>query len=474
MSRINKVIQQKEMAVQKRGIPVANTAIPVYDTNGRIINPEKKRRDTRLAIAIIAVTAILSFIYLPQMFLGEEKVNSENAAVKYDTSAIKLSSDALKNNPSKDFDGDGIENSEESSEGTNPWFIDSDLDGLTDYCELYVTKTNPKEFNKDYLIDQQKKYDEKKDKSLGSPYKIGNVILWADDYESKAYGSVVKTTTGYRFCNFSGYAQFPEDEGKYAYKVENGVRKSLTYREDERVWKVSSGDTVELYKKELEGTVDFSFFGMHIYASDNLATSLLSKILPDRGFITATAKTKMDVDPDTRDSTITDIKKVKYKKKDTYRFTMNTNKLNDLQFVRQTIKEENDCVAVSLYNKNEGEYVAIVYGYTYEGDLLLADKDSLEPVGVLSTTEKAKKIMNESGTLVSYSYFDFEGFGFNSLNGDRISFFATSSGDTQKNRLGDNSENTVEQNDSSENRTDTQDGESSNISDTAPENDTAE
>lgn len=82
--------------------------------------------------------------------------------------------------------------------------------------------------------------------------------------------------------------------------------------------------------------------------------------------------------------------------------------------------------------------------------------------------------MNESGTLVSYSYFDFEGFGFNSLNGDRISFFATSSGDTQKNRLGDNSENTVEQNDSSENRTDTQDGESSNISDTAPENDTAE
>ena len=204
MSRINKVIQQKEMAVQKRGIPVTNTAIPVYDTNGRIINPEKKRRDTRLAIAIIAVTAILSFIYLPQMFLSEEKVSSENAAVKYDTSAIKLSSDALKNNPSKDFDGDGIENSEESSEGTNPWFIDSDLDGLTDYCELYVTKTNPKEFNKDYLIDQQKKYDEKKDKSLGSPYKIGNVILWADDYESKAYGSVVKTTTGYRFCNFSG------------------------------------------------------------------------------------------------------------------------------------------------------------------------------------------------------------------------------------------------------------------------------
>ena len=116
MSRINKVIQQKEMAVQKRGIPVTNTAIPVYDTNGRIINPEKKRRDTRLAIAIIAVTAILSFIYLPQMFLSEEKVSSENAAVKYDTSAIKLSSDALKNNPSKDFDGDGIENSEESSE----------------------------------------------------------------------------------------------------------------------------------------------------------------------------------------------------------------------------------------------------------------------------------------------------------------------------------------------------------------------
>lgn len=444
MSRLNKVIQQKEQAIQKRGIPAKNMTIPIYDASGRIINPEKKKKEKRLAVIIIVVTGILAFIYMPQLFMADSADFIENETVKLDASAIKLSNDALKNNPAKDFDDDGIENSEETSEKTNQWFIDSDGDGITDYCELYITKTNPREANAGYPIDQQKKNDEKKEKSLGSPYKIGNVILWANDYESKAYGSVVKTTTGYRFCNFSGYAQFPDGEGRYAYKVENGIRTLLSYREDEKVWEVSSGDTVELYDNELEGTVDISAFGFHIYASDNLATSVLAKLLPDKGFITATAKTKMDVEPDTRENSTTDIKNVKYDKKDITRFTKNSNTLNDLQYVRQTIDEEEDCIAVSLFSPSEGEYVAVVYGYTYDGDLLLADSSTLEPIGTLTITEKARKIMNESGSLVSYSYFDFEGFGFNSLNGDRISFFATSSGDIDKNQLTDKAQSDSE------------------------------
>ena len=426
MSRLNRVVQQKENAVLKRNVPRKDKTVPVYDISGKTVNPEKKKRDRNLGIVLLVVTAFVAFIYMPQLFISETE-KSKTVKVDIDSSAISLSSTALKGSPSRDFDGDGIENSEETVQGTNPWQIDSDGDGLTDYCEIYITKTDPTSADEGYLVDEQKKSDSQKDKNLGSPYRIGNVILWADDYTSKAYGSIVKTTAGYRVCGFNGYIQLPESDGKYAYKVENGIRSKLEYLEDEDVWKVEDGDTIEVYEEELEEIVDFSFFGKHFYTSNNFLTGFMSNMLPNSGFVTATKKTKTDVEPDTRKSVTTDIKEVEYDKKDTTRFTMNTCTLNDLQYVRETINEKDSCVAVSLYDPSEGEFIAIVYGYTYEGDLLLADKNSKQPLGVLSITEKARKMMNEEGSLVSYSYFDFEGMGFSSQNGDRISFFADNS-----------------------------------------------
>ena len=52
--------------------------------------------------------------------------------------------------------------------------------------------------------------------------------------------------------------------------------------------------------------------------------------------------------------------------------------------------------------------------------------NTLEPIGVLSIEENARKIIDDTGSLLSMSYFDFSGFGFDSRNGDRISFFAAS------------------------------------------------
>lgn len=64
--------------------------------------------------------------------------------------------------------------------------------------------------------------------------------------------------------------------------------------------------------------------------------------------------------------------------------------------------------------------------------------NTLEPIGTLSITESARKTMNESGDIVSISYFDFKGFGFDSQKGDRISFFAATSPDGEKNLLQEN------------------------------------
>ena len=115
---------------------------------------------------------------------------------------------------------------------------------------------------------------------------------------------------------------------------------------------------------------------------------------------------------------------------------MNSNTLNDLLFVREAIKENDSCIAVSLFNKDRGEYIGIVYGYTADGSLLIADNKTLKPIGVLSITEKAKKIVDNTGSMVSSSYFDFDGFRFHSQNGDRISFFAASSDKVKSSNFG--------------------------------------
>lgn len=340
MRRLDDVLRANESAgTGKR--KKKKSVIPVYDMNGKTITPEKKKRESRIAVAVLVIGLTLVFIYVPQFVL--KNTTEKQVSVKTDTSAIRISNNALRDNPSEDYDGDGIENSEETSLGTDPWNSDTDGDGITDYAEVHVTNTNPLQAD-DLMTDMQEKQDEQKDKKVGSPYKIGNVILWADDYTSKAYGSVVECPDGYRFCNFSGYAQFADSNAKYAYRLKNGVRTLLPYRSEENVWKVSKGDLVELHKKKLKEIVEFDFFFRPVYAPKNTATSILAKILPDKGFITATEKTKKDIEPDTRNSVITKIQKPAYSKTDPSRFTMNSNTLNDLLFVREAIKENDSCI----------------------------------------------------------------------------------------------------------------------------------
>lgn len=436
MNRINQTIkknQKKTKSDQKE--------IPTFGVDGNVIIPGKKERQKKIKKVIIIASTVALFIYIPQFFMkGTSSSEKNKLAVSLDVSAVKRSTDAMKENSAADFDSDGIDNGEEQNQNTNCWFLDSDQDGLTDYCEIYITKTNPNKADIGYLIDKQKTEDEKKGKKVSSPYKIGNVILWADNYTSKAYGSVVETTRGYRFSKFSGYAQFPNSSGKYYYRLKDGIRTPLAYRADENVYRIEPYDTIEVYDKKLPRIIDLSIFGKHIYLNKNKFSSILATVLPSKGFISAQAKCRMDIEPDTRESTSTDIIKIEYDKEDASRYTMNTNSLSNLQYVRETIKK-GSCVEVSLYKPSKGEYIGIIYGYTYEGDLLIADADTLEPIGTLKITETAKKIMNNDGDLVSYSYFDFKGLGFDSKKFDRICFFAATN-DNIQNRMQETEETT--------------------------------
>lgn len=429
MNKINQTIKKNQKKIKKN-----QNEIPTFGVDGKVIIPGKKERQKKIKRTVVIVSVIALFIYIPQFFMGNTSSSEGNKlAVSLDVSAIKRSTDAMKENSAADFDNDGIDNGEEQNQNTNCWFLDSDQDGLTDYCEIYITKTNPNKADVGYLADKQKTEDGKKGKRVSSPYKIGNVILWANNYTSKAYGSVVETTRGYRFSNFSGYAQFPDSSGKYYYRLKDGIRIPLTYRADENVYEIEPYDTIEVYNKELLRIVDLNVFGKHVYLEKNKFSSILAVIFPSKGFFSAQVKCRMDIEPDTRESTTTDIIKIEYDKEDASRYTMNTNSLSNLQYVRETIKK-GSCVEVSLYKPSKGEYIGIIYGYTYEGDLLIADADTLEPIGTLKITETAKKIMNNDGDLVSYSYFDFKGLGFDSKKFDRICFFAATT-DNIQNRM---------------------------------------
>lgn len=444
---LNERLRQKDKAIIKKEKKKKRTIVPVYDTKGRIITAEKKKRDRNRIILFCVIAGILCFIYLPGLFIPEETGAWTNVSI--DQGAIKASDDYLKNHPNDDFDLDGILNSEEISKGTNPWNMDSDGDHLTDQCELKFSQTDPTTADSSLLVSTQKKLDTANGKKVGSPYKIGNVILWADSYSSKALGSVIETMKGYHFCDFSGYAQFPEDG--YAYRVKNGIHQLLEYREKENVWAIEKDDFVEIYDKKLDEIIEFKLFGNKIYGPAIPATRALEKILPEKGLIAAKLKMKIDVEPDTDGGNKAKIDTPIYEDDSNFRFGTNNISLNDYLFVKESI-DKGLCVACSLYRPEVGEFIGVIYGYDPEGNFLIANEDTLEKIGTLKIIQTSKKYMNEEGNLVTISYIDFESldFGYNgeqkfsSYKGDRISFFAASAGDITSPSLSKMEENISE------------------------------
>lgn len=79
----------------------------------------------------------------------------------------------------EDLDLDGMTNKEEKGYGTNPELYDTDMDGLDDYYEIFISKTDP--LKKDTDMDGLNDYDEielgldpLKEDSLGDGIKDGN------------------------------------------------------------------------------------------------------------------------------------------------------------------------------------------------------------------------------------------------------------------------------------------------------------
>lgn len=407
MNKRDKAIQQKKK----------EEGIPIFNSDGKI-KKEKKKMPKKMIASIIAVGTILSLIYIPGLFMNKEEDNA--FVLQPDIMGIKKSSEAAQNAPDEDFDGDGLINSLESKYNTSIRRPDSDGDGVCDYAEIFITDTDPNKADKSLYDAVLKKEGSEK---LMEPYKIYNVVLWPDNMSSRVYGGLVRTRQGYRFCNYTGWAQFPE--GAYAYKVKDGVHVPLKYKKVENAWYIDDDSEVVLTDKPLETIHYFTVLNaVSAYIPDNFAGRMLSAILPDRGFITCRKMTKIDTWTNVNNIVTAPIVSIHFDVDDLSRYGKNNNTLEDLAKVYASI-DEGSSVMVSLNSSEYGEVIAEIYGYTLDGELLLADPGTLQTVGTLKINERSGRYMDKDGEITYREWYEFKGIGFDSAkNFDRINFFA--------------------------------------------------
>ena len=407
-----------------------------YGMSGKVLKGKMPVWKKVIIGIMIAIGALAVVIYVPPFFYKESATNNYTP-ISPDPSAIKAYLTYLKDNPDADFDQDGLSNALEEEYKTSVWNIDSDNDAISDYAELFITETSPTKATADL---QKKTMDEdkKNGEDLGTPYKMDDIIFWANDYFSKAYGAVVRTpNNGYRFYNFDGYVRFPSDQKLYAYGYENGIHFEIPYKKDADAWRITDSSEIILYTSPLRfvNCLNLPLLGTFYFDDDGFG-NFLTRVLPDKGGpVTCYRAATIDTEPDTKKPVTAELELPFIKKDDTSRLGRNMNSLADLNKVMKTI-DKGYCMAVSMYSANVGESIGIIYGYTNKNELLVANEE-LEPVGKIKIRENAKRMMDKDGYTGFVTWFEWAGLGFDSARyGDRISFFSTTElnvdeGDTQ-------------------------------------------
>lgn len=421
-----KIKEKKEKKIKK--VKKENVAtepeIPSYDRYGNVQGvtiPIKVSRKS-LYMVVGVVTTVLGILYLPEVFHIEVQYTG-SFMESADISAIRTVAQYVKDCPDDDFDGDGLINCMEDEYRTSQFLKDSDKDGVSDYAEVITYKTDPLKFDST-LVRYLKEKDKEEGATITTPYEMNSVILWADDYNDKAYGGVIETFGGYRFQNFNGWASFPT--GKYAYKYEKGRHTLLDKKEN--AWRIDGNMVVLLYEEELEMVHRVSLFGKSFFVKANHVSGFFSAILPDHaGFFQMEKIAKADADPDITGNITVEFMIPDFDELNNKRFGMANDALYEIVRVRNEIKAGNT-VAVSLYSATKGENIGIACGYTADGKLLIYDMQA-NYIGYIAIYEKAALMLNEKGELSIRQWFAFDGLGYSSDYGDRLSFFAASEQD---------------------------------------------
>ena len=393
--------------------------IPTY-TLGK-----KKRQKISFTkkLIIVLVTMLVLAIYGPPLFIEmpDTSLHGSLSAIK-NPAAMEEAITYLRNNLNSDFDGDGLTNEAESNYGTGVYMIDNDGDGVTDYAELYITETNPKVYDDaivKYIINQ----DMKTGSQVNTPFKLYDILMWADDYESKAKGSVIEIYDGcYRFSNFNGWVQFPGNV--FVYQIKNGYQSPVKQNEQGyyQINSLKNNVDVRVYSYELESCYVVNLLGNDFKISDNIFGKIINFILPNSGFglITCRTATTLDLDGSQDEKVfVNDIIKYTAPKLDSSRFESTHTELTNLTEILYNLKEGNN-VLISLMSHTDGESIVSVYGYTNRNNLIVCNPETGEALGVLNIQIESRRLLDQSGTINQYEYFEFIGCGYSSFSRHRI------------------------------------------------------
>ena len=425
-----------EIKIQESEKNKRKEVIPQYHLDKGGQGSHKKR----IIIPILVLLLIVSIIYVPPLFL-DEKSNTAYDSVKLPENPASLQELTLykSNNPQADFDGDGLINDVEINQsGTGIYTIDHDGDGVTDYAELYINNppTNPKVYD-DGIVEFVKKQDKLLGTQCNTPFKDAGIIMWADDYSSKARGTVIETYEGvYLFQRFNGFVQFPE-KIKSAYQIVNGYQVELKQNEQGYYYIASETEPVyvRVHEDEMQSCGCLELLGKAYQIKNENLSKILTAVLPSKGFGFITCKQVLSEDFDLGSRETAYQNNYQHINLDTLvladsRFSRNYNQLTDFNNLKSHL-EDGDVAIISLVSSNFGESIVEVRGYTNRNNLILCDPLTGADYGILQICVQSSRLLDQSGAITRYEYFSFNGCGYTSANRDRIAIIAyiTSTGE---------------------------------------------
>lgn len=394
--------------------------IPTYT-----ITKQKRKIPKWVLITASTVLVFFTTIYLPPMLIEEADMTTRGSVdlrSVANVNAMEWAYGYLRNHPEDDFDKDGLTNEEEVAYNTGIYLIDNDDDGTTDYAELYLTETNPS-VPDEAIINFVKQADAKTGNTVNTPFRLHGLILWADDYESKARSGVVPLADGsYNFYRFCGWVQFPAEITE-AYAVHNGVQSALK-KNDAGYFYIEAKEllNVRVYEEAPERCHILSLLGNRYSLGDNLLSKTLSFVLPSNGFGLITCKPALvnDTDETWQEVAVTnDPVTIKLGEYSEDRFGRDQQLLTDLSNIFTQIDNGNN-VIISLMSHEVGEVFVEVYGYTSRNNLLICDPETGESYGVLNVEVIGERVLDQTGKISSYEHYTFNGCGYSSAQRHRL------------------------------------------------------
>ena len=350
----------------------------------------KFRKIKKTAASLLVFAVLAGAVYIPSFFPEDKAVVSY-----YSLDDLDQTLD-ISDFPDADYDGDGIVNSKDDT----PFVFSFDDNQKNELKELTGTA------------------DKDTGKGAKSPFETDcGVILWAENYDAKANGTVVKTDYGYRIYDFKGWAHFPESDKKYAYSYDFDKKEyaPLKYNESQKAYYIKGDCFVQL----LEGVIDNDYVFEFLGKKHTLKTggAFWAFLLPGGGrtFLKCYTDTDMISEIESVSNLLDD---TEYSISDKM-FGISTNTFEDLTKVYNTIRNGQNVLV--LLADSEKSSVGIINGIDESGNLVVVNPKSKTYAGKIYVTPKAYKMVNDDSVSTYYT-FDFYGFGY---SGDSalINFF---------------------------------------------------